>query len=540
MSIFKRKPKGEKIEKDEKGAAGKGEKGSKEDTKKQAVGEKAPQQPYKPTHAASNAVRKAPTVNGGKLSLEVPVYAHGGVTFHQPPATSVTQPFSHAGMRRVVTGTNPLPPYRGFSGAFNVQQNNSAEVFTTDPDPPPLPTSSTSEHSQSTPRNGPACQNSGYFSQRRDNAPGFDSPMLGNPKMAMATRHRGDVNPHTISDSGYGSTAHSRAPSEQMNTYELAKLHLPRDSSGFLPELSLSEELARDPAVSEASFGADEVGGQRATTPKQPDSILRNGKGYFSQLGRSNDSSKVKSCGSRRTTLKQTRFEQEPEILDEEAEIIGELIERDIMDCVRQRCNGYGDVLDDYGRVVGRVQPMEHMLDSPILRVASPGPSPAPVIPQQNYFASQVQQLPPRSHTPSGKRPTRRESTASQREVFTPACQRQSQNHQASMAWELRDHLANANTQSRQVVAPAEYPDNATAVELDAWGTQSEDDEEEEEEVTPIFDYSEVFMPVPSVPPRTRATADATPPQSATDITTNFRTRINDRAGHFTGTPSTI
>ncbi|KAK5683687.1 hypothetical protein LTR17_027280 [Elasticomyces elasticus] len=658
MSIFKRKPKADKVEKAEKGAekGKKGSKESKEDAKKQLGPEKPPQQPYKPTHAASDAVRKAPAANAGKLSQDAADYAHGGANLHQQPVASTAQPFSHAGMRPVVTGTNPQPPYRGFSGGFNMQRNNSAEVFTTDPDAPPMPTSSSIEHGSTTPRNGPARQTSEYFSQRRENAPGFDRPMLGNPKMAMAARDRGYINPHTSSDSGYASTAHSRAPSEQMNAYELSKPHLPRDSSGFLPELSLSEELARDPAFSEASFGADEADEQHATTPKQPDSALKNGKGYFSRLDPSNDSKKVKSSGSRRTTQKQTRFEQAPEvtapaspeysrsmqlpeavhevrpesatlphqklfsptqnatpysapteeprpsfsvpvrhstpppqrhnephpqfavparmstpppareqeqpappmrfsssppqhqqapvfqpleriispslrssqppvgsldgfkvnkrgkILDEEGEIIGELIEGDIIDCVRQRCNGYGEVLDDHGRVVGRVQPMEQMLDSPIMRVASPGPSPAPVVPQQNYFVPQVQQPPPRSNTPSGTKPNRRESAASQREVFTPAWQRQSQNNQASMAWELRDHLANTNTQAKQAIAPAEYPGNVTAVELDASGAQSESEEEEEEEVTPIFDYSEVFMPVPSVPPRSARRSETPSP----------------------------
>ena len=42
-------------------------------------------------------------------------------------------------------------------------------------------------------------------------------------------------------------------------------------------------------------------------------------------------------------------------ILDEEGDAIGELVEGDIIDCVRQRANAFGHVLDDYGRVVGRV-----------------------------------------------------------------------------------------------------------------------------------------------------------------------------------------
>lgn len=43
-------------------------------------------------------------------------------------------------------------------------------------------------------------------------------------------------------------------------------------------------------------------------------------------------------------------------ILDEEGDPIGELFEGDIIDCVRQKADAYGDVLDEYGRIVGRVR----------------------------------------------------------------------------------------------------------------------------------------------------------------------------------------
>jgi hypothetical protein len=53
-------------------------------------------------------------------------------------------------------------------------------------------------------------------------------------------------------------------------------------------------------------------------------------------------------------------------ILDEEGDPIGELFEGDIIDCVRQKADSHGDVLDEYGRVVGRVR---------TLSVRSPGTS---------------------------------------------------------------------------------------------------------------------------------------------------------------------
>lgn len=45
-------------------------------------------------------------------------------------------------------------------------------------------------------------------------------------------------------------------------------------------------------------------------------------------------------------------------ILDEEGDPIGELFEGDILDCVRQKADAFGDVLDEYGRVVGKVRPL--------------------------------------------------------------------------------------------------------------------------------------------------------------------------------------
>lgn len=43
-------------------------------------------------------------------------------------------------------------------------------------------------------------------------------------------------------------------------------------------------------------------------------------------------------------------------ILDEEGDPIGELFEGDIIDCVRQKADANGGVLDEYGRIVGRVR----------------------------------------------------------------------------------------------------------------------------------------------------------------------------------------
>ncbi|KAK0268587.1 hypothetical protein LTS00_017532 [Friedmanniomyces endolithicus] len=649
MSIFKRKTKGEKV------ATEKAKKESKADGKKPARADKPTQerhaQPYKPTHAAADAIRKPVAVNGSRhLSKNAADYAQGGAGFQHPLVHNGNLPFAQAGSRSGAQGPNPLPSYQGYKGGFSsMQRNNSAEVFTTDPDAPPMPRSFKQGHGNTPPTNGSARNSSWYSSQPRENTSPFDTPMLGNPKMAAAARDRGYLNTQTSGDSGYGSTSHSRAPSEQMNHYELSKPHLPRDEGGFLPELSLSEELATEPAFSEASFGGDDSTEQAAMTPKQPEGVLKTSKGYPSQLDLVNDSRSIQSTKSHRTVPKQTRFEQEYEdrpakrgtesldlhrpassrysqsqylpevfhdtrpesatlpqtrfsqpaemsmlplatdedptpsfsippgrsspppqrqseshsqyrgpplppmrfsspppqhaanfapleriispslmsnqtstgtleglkvnkrgkILNEEGEITGELVEGDMMDCVRQRCNGYGEVLNDRGRIVGRVQPLEQSLESPIMRMALPGPSPAPLLTQENYFspqAQQVQQPPPREPASSRRKQSRREPTGSHPDVFTPAWQRRSENTQASQAWELRNHLAASHPRSRRPITPADFPDNVTAIELDASGLQSDSEEEYEEEygedMMPIFDHSEIFMPVPVVPPR--------------------------------------
>ena len=50
-------------------------------------------------------------------------------------------------------------------------------------------------------------------------------------------------------------------------------------------------------------------------------------------------------------------------LLNEEGEAVGELVEGDIIDCVRQRVNGNGEVVDEYGRVVGTVRVIQPSTD---------------------------------------------------------------------------------------------------------------------------------------------------------------------------------
>lgn len=80
-------------------------------------------------------------------------------------------------------------------------------------------------------------------------------------------------------------------------------------------------------------------------------------------------------------------------ILDEEGDPIGELYEGDIIDCVRQKADACGNVLDEYGRVVGRVRALLVGPPSPMLRPPTPRlsntehsmrDSPVPLIPARS------------------------------------------------------------------------------------------------------------------------------------------------------------
>lgn len=56
------------------------------------------------------------------------------------------------------------------------------------------------------------------------------------------------------------------------------------------------------------------------------------------------------------STLDGLKVNKKGRILDEEGDQIGELVEGDLLDCVRQKVNEKGEVLDEYGRVVGIVR----------------------------------------------------------------------------------------------------------------------------------------------------------------------------------------
>ncbi|EMC99019.1 hypothetical protein BAUCODRAFT_129273 [Baudoinia panamericana UAMH 10762] len=751
MSIFGKKKNKDKAEKGK----------AKKDGKKPATSEPPAQTQYKhvPTHAAADAAPKA-AVNGQQLSKQATNYAQGVANFQHPLMSSANHPFARSSSPSIPSArSTPLPHQKGLNADFDtLQRNNSAEVFTTDPDAPPLPTSNITQaqaqaqaqaQNAASHRDGISRNADGFFIQQQGNAaPSFDSQYLGNPKMQAAARDRGYINPQPSTDSGYGSVAHSLAPSDTPIWHDGARPQLLPSKSDFLPELTLSEELAREPAFSEASFAGSDT---PETTPvmkqtneawfksghnqplqpnpapdnipakptkpnrssKQPRSTrtdltqssqpaagdsnpderdfvepksiwtgqaqpvvrtvqpeerdvqqvqkarieqTRSAEGFrrteerdtqypyqqqyvvpppsqqqqqnyqhnhapelartvqseplnapqthFSQPYRSatpplqhleepratfaepmrvstpppersmvresqpplshdlshsqsahepeqprpfvrysspppqennaNSLERMVSMSQRSTLAPVGRLDgckvnKRGKILDEEGEIIAELAEGDIMDCVRQRCNAYGEVVDDYGRVVGRVHLVESKMESPVMRFAQPVQTPHS---QPSYYSQEPQSqahqdfFSPPPVSPSSRHQNR---ASAQPDVFTPAWQRQSHSIHTGFARELRDHLAAASPSSNQTGGPVNFTGNVAPVELDATETIYEQDEEEDEAL-PIFDHSEVFMPPPVVPVRSsRRSETPSPPAEKARRGERDRSRVRSK-----------
>lgn len=470
--------------------------------------------------------------------------------------------------------------------------------------------------------------NSGYSRTSSHQAPSFDSPILGNPKMQQAARDRGYVNPHHSADSGYSSAGpssavHSRAPSTNHSPQE-SYAPILKASPGFLPELSLGEELAREPAFSEHSFSEDQP---LDTVPRQE---RQRDVGYFNHAEAPREKSSLKTSRSQRSLRKQARFEEatepmpqapaqqesredltptgptyrveeprasasrtqynapvspelersvprtaapaqqqqqqyvqsavqeQPEqqpmsyghqrqsstsssqpthasmrrlsattsrsrrdsmpplsildglkvnkrgrILDEEGDPIGELVEGDIMDCVRQRANAHGEVLDDYGSVVGRVRVLARGNQSAWQRASTPTPN------DPNYFQHTFQLPTAPLAAPAAK------NESAYPGLSEPAPQPESQELYQRVAPPPQEYLHRfaspppseplPQVPQNQAKAPL-TPLETAVVELDASEIKQEPQE-------PVWDYSEPFMPPPHVPARSPRRSESPPGQ---------------------------
>ena len=154
-------------------------------------------------------------------------------------------------------------------------------------------------------------------------------------------------------------------------------------------------------------------------------------------------------------------------ILDEEGDPIGELVEGDIIDCVRQKANAFGQVLDDYGRVVGRVTTInrgaEGRCESQTAALRSRGYS-------MDVRRDLGQYVPPESHLVSPATPT----------LGRPFEYTQQEDPRQRAA-DLQAAAARRNTN-----------DPEAHIELDASGYA---------EAAPLVDHSEIFAP-PFIPSR--------------------------------------
>ena len=668
MAIFSRKNKPKK--------------GDEKSKQPEPTEDKPKSEPYRhvPKHAASDAVtigltpgdrrdeqQRIMAASQQRLSNNKPDFATKNPPFSRADSHyamhSTPSPSSYAGQQRQSFASTKSYGTQGMSnGVSEIPPRAVSPILNTD-------------------RNGQIGRNpSDYFVQRDNPSPSFDSPTLGNPKTQLAPRDRGYGNPHLSSDSGYGSAAQSRAPSEVNAPQEAGPSRPSRSTGGFLPELSLSEELAQELAFSERSFLQDPplelpLPGK---TRQRTSSNASNASNYVSRLDPGADTTSLKlnksigSTKSAKSTTKQARFEEpaepvpkvpvqyerrssqtkeprgreqrvpedvaqsrnryvqnersfvhsaaaseEPEpsyaqqaqhstpplqnheeprppfsqptrastppstyrepapqpqfaaparnstpplsrrpgmdnysssqlrystpapqaqypplelvtspasskrstlppltildgfkvnkrgkILDEEGDPIGELVEGDIIDCVRHKANAYGEVLDDFGGVVGHVRTIPRGVNSPMARSASP----ALAVYQQQH-EHQTWYRPESMQNPIS--PVQASQDRSSAYHQPEPQQYFHQNRE-------QEHIVSPRPYSlpQTSMSSLEHPLNITRVELDGSGHA---------EAPPMIDHSEIFA-VPFIP--SRSLKRASPPYPDYSRNTNEQNQL--------------
>nr|POE52332.1 hypothetical protein CFP56_70251 [Quercus suber] len=215
---------------------------------------------------------------------------------------------------------------------------------------PPMPNTPTGRASNPQSRNS-----STFFGP--PSAPSFDSPILGNPKMAAAARDRGYINPHVPADSGYTSVAasssvQSRAPSEKAQ----ADLHArnPRSNTEASPEQNMGGVIAEGPGSIDSSLMGTTV--ETSSFKRSPESVLKSSNGYYTRAEESSDARLEKST---RISPKQARFEGST---DEESS------------SPQQVHQSASEGIQDKGRLQAELQPAsvsEHVIDDHA-RISSP------------------------------------------------------------------------------------------------------------------------------------------------------------------------
>ncbi|KAF2719551.1 hypothetical protein K431DRAFT_286678 [Polychaeton citri CBS 116435] len=217
------------------------------------------------------------------------------------------------------------------------------------------------------------------------------------------------------------------------------------------------------------------------------------------------------------TILDGLKVNKRGRILDEEGDPIGELTEGDLMDCVRQKCNASGEVIDEYGAVVGRVRTLQRGAERTL--------SPVPQAQQQNdYFQSHFQP-PSTGAAVSPGLPYERPKSAA---AFFPD---QSYHYQPQeYTWPTNQYAVPTNQHNDipiaqpqprlPAVSPLDIQSGPAVMELDGTG---------DSEMMPVMDLSDVFIPqskaVPRIPSRS-------PLRPATPSSTNSKTLGKSRSSH--------
>lgn len=167
------------------------------------------------------------------------------------------------------------------------------------------------------------------------------------------------------SDSGYesaepASAMHSRAPSEHN---DFSKGHAAYNN--LLPELALNGEhspvdlnsdarsIRSTRSVSKRTRFEDSVDPMPALDQLQQ---YRQDGGETSDASPGLTSHHEGSSPPPLSILEGFKVNKKGKILNEEGEPIGELVEGDLLDCVRQKLNANGEVLDEYSRIVGHAR----------------------------------------------------------------------------------------------------------------------------------------------------------------------------------------
>lgn len=238
----------------------------------------------------------------------------------------------------------------------------------------PIGSSTTSlHHRRFTSNDAFTTTSSDYFSPGALRKLSANDASLGYVKVALARRDQGWA--QGTSDSGYESASPSRVPSEQ-RLDDMPRNYLPQIN--LLPETRLVDDSRSERSlksvtkktrfqVEDAPVSAAEPAPSTQTQssqqplrrPLQVQTTLK----LPGQLPASSMSSLA--------ALEGFKVNKKGKVLDEEGDLIGELVEGELLDCVRQKVNAQGQVMDDLGKIVGIVKLATTIITSTPLSAAT-------------------------------------------------------------------------------------------------------------------------------------------------------------------------